>query len=165
MGVMLIPLISSLSDDVIPQAPSSMRDGSLGPGATKSETIRKVIPPAALPGIIGAILLVVSRAIGETMIVVLAAGNAPILQFDPTQAASTFTVTIVAQLTGDSHFASPQTLVAIALGFTPFFLTRILNVGATPDQDVRRALQRREQVRKSLVRRGRNKTIFKSLAD
>ena len=130
MGVMIIPFISSLSDDVIRQVPAAMRDGSLGLGATKSETIRKVILPAALPGIVGAILLAVSRAIGETMIVVLAAGNSPLLQFDPTQATSTFTVTIVAQLTGDSDFASPQSLVAFALGFTLFFLTLLLNVGA-----------------------------------
>lgn len=130
MGIMIIPFISSLSDDVIRQVPAAMRDGSLGLGATKSETIRKVILPAALPGVVGAILLAVSRAIGETMIVVLAAGNAPILQFNPTQPTSTFTVTIVAQLTGDSDFASPQSLVAFALGFTLFFLTLLLNVGA-----------------------------------
>ena len=130
MGIMLIPFISSLSDDVIRQVPAAMRDGSLGLGATKSETIRNVILPAALPGIVGAILLAVSRAIGETMIVVLAAGNAPILQFDPTQPTSTFTVSIVAALTGDSDFASPQSLVAFALGFTLFFLTLLLNVGA-----------------------------------
>lgn len=130
MGIMLIPFISSLSDDVIRQVPSAMRDGSLGLGATKAETIRKVILPAALPGIVGAILLAVSRAIGETMIVVLAAGNAPVLQFDVTQPTSTFTVSIVAALTGDSDFASPQSLVAFALGFTLFFLTLLLNVGA-----------------------------------
>ncbi len=130
MGIMLIPFISSLSDDVIRQVPAAMRDGSLGLGATKSETIRKVILPAALPGIVGAILLAVSRAIGETMIVVLAAGNAPILQFDPTQPTSTFTVSIVAALTGDSDFASPQSLVAFALGFTLFFMTLMLNIAA-----------------------------------
>lgn len=130
MGIMLIPFISSLSDDVIRQVPAAMRDGSLGLGATKSETIRKVILPAALPGIVGAILLAVSRAIGETMIVVLAAGNAPVLQFDPTQPTSTFTVSIVAALTGDSDFASPQSLVAFALGFTLFFMTLLLNIAA-----------------------------------
>lgn len=130
MGIMLIPFISSLSDDVIRQVPAAMRDGSLGLGATKSETIRKVILPAALPGIVGAILLAVSRAIGETMIVVLAAGNAPVLQFNPAQPTSTFTVSIVAALTGDSDFASPQSLVAFALGFTLFFMTLLLNVGA-----------------------------------
>jgi len=102
----------------------------LGLGATKSETIRMVIFPAALPGIVGAILLAVSRAIGETMIVVLAAGNAPILRFNPFEATSTFTVTIVAALTGDSDFASPQSLVAFALGLTLFVITLMLNIGA-----------------------------------
>lgn len=130
MGIMIIPFISSLSDDVIRQVPAAMRDGSLGLGATKSETIRKVILPAALPGIVGAILLAVSRAIGETMIVLLAAGNSPILQFNPTQPTSTFTVTIVAQLTGDSDFAAPQSLVAFALGLTLFVITLMLNVGS-----------------------------------
>ncbi len=130
MGVMIIPFISSLSDDVIRQVPSAMRDGALGLGATKSETIRNVIIPAALPGIVGAVLLAVSRAIGETMIVVLAAGNAPILRADPTQPISTITVTIVNQLTGDSDFASPQSLVAFALGLTLFIITLCLNVGA-----------------------------------
>lgn len=130
MGIMIIPFISSLSDDVITQVPSAMRDGSLAMGATRSETIRKVVLPAALPGIVGAILLAVSRAIGETMIVLLAAGNSPILQLDPTKPTSTFTVTIVAQLTGDSDFAAPQSLVAFALGFTLFVITLILNVGA-----------------------------------
>ncbi|MCB1405519.1 MAG: phosphate ABC transporter permease subunit PstC [Rhodobacteraceae bacterium] len=130
MGIMIIPFISSLSDDIIRQVPRAMRDGSLGLGATKSETIRKVIFPAALPGIVGAILLAVSRAIGETMIVVLAAGNAPILRFNPFEATSTFTVTIVAALTGDSDFASPQSLVAFALGLTLFVLTLMLNIGA-----------------------------------
>ena len=130
MGIMIIPFVSSLSDDIIRQVPSAMRDGSLGLGATKSETIRMVIFPAALPGIVGAILLAVSRAIGETMIVVLAAGNAPILRFNPFEATSSFTVTIVAALTGDSDFASPQSLVAFALGLTLFVLTLMLNIGA-----------------------------------
>lgn len=130
MGVMIIPFISSLSDDIIRQVPTAMRDGSLGLGATKSETIRKVVVPAALPGIVGAILLAVSRAIGETMIVVLAAGNAPVLRLDPFQATSTFTVTIVQALTGDSDFASPQSLVAFALGMTLFLITLALNLGA-----------------------------------
>ncbi|MBN8290472.1 phosphate ABC transporter permease subunit PstC [Rhodobacter sp. NTK016B] len=130
MGIMIIPFISSLSDDIIRQVPRAMRDGSLGLGATKSETIRMVIVPAALPGIVGAILLAVSRAIGETMIVVLAAGNAPILRFDPTEPVSTFTVTIVTALTGDADFASPQSLVAFALGLTLFVITLMLNIGA-----------------------------------
>lgn len=130
MGIMIIPFVSSLSDDIIRQVPRTMRDGSLGLGATKSETIRMVIIPAALPGIVGAILLAVSRAIGETMIVVLAAGNAPILRFNPFEATSTFTVTIVAALTGDSDFSSPQSLVAFALGLTLFVITLMLNIGA-----------------------------------
>lgn len=130
MGVMIVPFISSLSDDIITQVPKAMRDGSLGLGATKSETIRKVVLPAALPGIVGAILLAVSRAIGETMIVVLAAGNSPALTANPFEAVSTVTVTIVNQLTGDNDFASPQSLVAFALGLTLFVITLLLNVVA-----------------------------------
>ncbi len=128
MGIMIIPFISSLSDDIIAQVPRAMRDGSLGLGATQSETIRKVLLPAALPGIVGAILLAVSRAIGETMIVVLAAGNSPILRFNPAEPTSTVTVSIVNQLTGDADFTSPQSLVAFALGLTLFALTLMLNV-------------------------------------
>ncbi|MEC8057724.1 MAG: phosphate ABC transporter permease subunit PstC, partial [Pseudomonadota bacterium] len=116
MGIMIIPFVSSLSDDIITQVPRALRDGSLGLGATKSETIRQVVIPAALPGIIGAFLLAASRAIGETMIVVLAAGNSPLLHVNPLEAVSTVTVTIVNQLTGDTDFASPQALVAFALG-------------------------------------------------
>ena len=130
MGVMIIPFISSLSDDIIRQVPRAMRDGSLGLGATRSETIRKVLLPAALPGIVGAVLLAVSRAIGETMIVLLAAGNSPVLRFDPTEPTSTVTVTIVAQMFGDSDFAGPQSLVAFALGLTLFIITLLLNVVA-----------------------------------
>jgi len=130
MGIMIIPFVSSLSDDIITQVPRAMRDGSLAMGATRSETIRKVLFPAALPGIVGAILLAVSRAIGETMIVVLAAGNSPVLQFNPFDAISTVTVTIVNQLTGDTDFASPQSLVAFALGLTLFVITLCLNVVA-----------------------------------
>ncbi|KAA0873724.1 phosphate ABC transporter permease subunit PstC [Nitrincola tapanii] len=130
MGIMIIPFISSLSDDIITQVPKSLRDGSLGLGATKSETIRKVVLPAALPGIVGAILLAASRAIGETMIVVLAAGNSPVLTANPFEAVSTMTVTIVNQLTGDLDFASPQSLVAFALGLTLFVITLLLNVVA-----------------------------------
>ena len=130
MGVMLIPFISSLSDDIITQVPKALRDGSLGLGATKSETIRKVVLPAALPGIVGAVLLAASRAIGETMIVVLAAGNSPALTANPFEAVSTVTVTIVNQLTGDNDFASPQSLVAFALGLTLFVITLLLNVVA-----------------------------------
>ncbi len=130
MGIMIIPFVSSLSDDIISQVPQAMRDGSYGLGATKSETIRRVILPAALPGIVGAFLLAVSRAVGETMIVVLAAGNSPVLTLNPFDAVSTVTVTIVNQLTGDSDFASPQSLVAFALGLTLFVLTLCLNVVA-----------------------------------
>lgn len=128
MGIMIIPFVSSLSDDIIIQVPRSLRDGSLGLGATKSETIKQVVLPAALPGIMGAFLLAVSRAIGETMIVVLAAGNSPVLHGNPFEAVSTVTVTIVNQLTGDTDFASPQALVAFALGLTLFVITLGLNI-------------------------------------
>ena len=130
MGIMIIPFISSLSDDIITQVPKAMRDGSLGLGATKAETILKVVLPAALPGIVGAVLLAASRAIGETMIVVLAAGNSPALTANPFEAVSTVTVTIVNQLTGDNDFSSPQSLVAFALGLTLFVITLLLNVMA-----------------------------------
>ncbi|PMR75357.1 phosphate ABC transporter permease subunit PstC [Billgrantia endophytica] len=128
MGIMIIPFVSSLSDDIITQVPKALRDGALGLGATKSETIRQVVLPAALPGIVGAFLLAASRAIGETMIVVLAAGNNPVLHANPFEAVSTITVTIVNQLTGDMDFASPQSLVAFALGLTLFVITLGLNV-------------------------------------
>lgn len=130
MGVMLIPFVSSLSDDIITAVPNAMRDGSLGLGATQSETIKKVVLPAALPGIVGALLLTASRAIGETMIVVLAAGVAANLTLNPFEAMTTITVKIVNQLTGDLEFDSPQTLVAFALGITLFFLTLIMNIFA-----------------------------------
>jgi phosphate transport system permease protein len=130
MGVMLIPVVSSLSDDVITAVPRAMRDGSLALGATRSETIRKVILPAALPGIVGALLLTASRAIGETMIVVLAAGVAARLTINPFEAMTTITVKIVNQLTGDLEFNSPQTLVAFALGLTLFVITLGMNVYA-----------------------------------
>lgn len=130
MSIRLIPFVSSLSDDIITAVPRAMRDGSLGLGATRSETMKKVILPAALPGIVGALLLTASRAIGETMIVVLAAGVAANLQFSPFQPMTTITVKIVNQLTGDLEFTSPQTLVAFALGITLFVLTLALNVYA-----------------------------------
>ncbi|MEO6395397.1 MAG: phosphate ABC transporter permease subunit PstC [Devosia sp.] len=130
MGVMLIPVVSSLSDDVITAVPRAMRDGSLAIGATRSETIKKVILPAALPGIVGALLLTASRAIGETMIVVLAAGVAARLSINPFEAMTTITVKIVNQLTGDLEFDSPQTLVAFALGLTLFVVTLGMNVYA-----------------------------------
>ncbi|MEM9392236.1 MAG: phosphate ABC transporter permease subunit PstC [Pseudomonadota bacterium] len=128
MGIMLIPFVSSLSDDIINAVPQAMRDGSLGLGATQSETIKQVIVPAALPGIVGAILLAASRAIGETMIVVLGAGAAAKLDLNPFEAMTTVTVKIVSQLTGDTDFASAETLVAFALGLTLFVITLGLNV-------------------------------------
>jgi phosphate transport system permease protein len=128
MGIMIIPFVSSLSDDVLNQVPRSLRDGAYGLGATQSETIRNVLLPAALPGIVGAFLLAVSRAIGETMIVVLAAGNAPVLRGNPFEPVATITVSIVNQLTGDSDFAGPQSLVGFALGLTLFVITLGFNV-------------------------------------
>jgi phosphate transport system permease protein len=128
IGVMLIPFVSSLSDDIINAVPQAMRDGSLALGATPSETIRQVVLPAALPGIMGAILLAASRAIGETMIVVLGAGAAARLSLNPFDAMTTITAKIVSQLTGDSDFTSPEALVAFALGMTLFVVTLILNV-------------------------------------
>ncbi|WP_209596260.1 phosphate ABC transporter permease subunit PstC [Ruegeria sp. HKCCSP351] len=130
MGIMLIPFVSSLSDDIINAVPQAMRDGSYGLGATQSETIRQVVLPAALPGIVGAILLAASRAIGETMIVVLGAGAAARLSLNPFEAMTTVTAKIVSQLTGDADFASPEALVAFALGMTLFTLTLGLNIFA-----------------------------------
>ncbi|KGD99501.1 MULTISPECIES: phosphate ABC transporter permease subunit PstC [Rhizobium/Agrobacterium group] len=128
MGIMIIPFVSSLSDDIINAVPQALRDGSYGLGATQSETIRQVVLPAALPGIVGAILLAASRAIGETMIVVLGAGAAAKLDLNPFEAMTTVTVKIVSQLTGDTEFGSPETLVAFALGLTLFVITLGLNV-------------------------------------
>ncbi|PLL13441.1 phosphate ABC transporter permease subunit PstC [Tabrizicola sp. TH137] len=128
MGIMLIPYVSSLSDDIINAVPQALRDGSYAIGATQSETIRQVVFPAALPGIVGAILMAASRAIGETMIVVLGAGAAAKLDLNPFEAMTTVTVKIVSQLTGDTEFASPETLVAFALGLTLFVFTLGLNV-------------------------------------
>ncbi len=128
MGVMLIPFVSSLSDDIINAVPQAMRDGSLALGSTHSETIRKVVLPAALPGVVGAILLAASRAIGETMIVVMGAGAAAKMDLNPFEAMTTVTVKIVSQLTGDTDFAAPETLVAFALGLTLFVITLGLNV-------------------------------------
>lgn len=128
MGIMIIPFVSSLSDDVITAVPQAMREGSLGLGATKSETIKRVVLPAALHGIVGALLLAVSRAIGETMIVVMAAGLAANLTANPLQAVTTVTVQIVTLLIGDQEFDSPKTLAAFALGLLLFVITLILNV-------------------------------------
>jgi len=128
MGVMIIPFVSSLSDDVINAVPQSMRDGALALGATRSETVKQVIIPAALPGIVGGMLLAVSRAIGETMIVVMAAGLAANLTVNPLEAVTTVTVQIVTLLVGDQEFDSAKTLAAFALGLVLFIVTLILNV-------------------------------------
>ena len=128
MGIMIIPFVSSLSDDVLSAVPTAMREGSLGLGATQSETIVKVLIPAALPGIVGGVLLAASRAIGETMIVVMAAGLAANLTVNPLQAVTTVTVQIVTLLTGDQEFDSAKTLAAFALGLMLFVTTLILNV-------------------------------------
>jgi phosphate transport system permease protein len=124
---MIIPFVSSLADDVITAVPQSLRDGSLGLGATKSETIKKVIFPAALPGIVGGVLLAVSRAIGETMIVVMAAGLAAKMTINPLETVTTVTVQIVTLLVGDQEFDSPKTLAAFALGLMLFVVTLVLN--------------------------------------
>ena len=128
MGIMIIPFVSSLSDDVINAVPQAMRDGAYALGATSSETIKQVIIPAALPGIIGGVLLAISRAIGETMIVVMAAGLAANLTANPLQAVTTVTVQIVTLLVGDQEFDSPKTLAAFALGLLLFIVTLILNI-------------------------------------
>lgn len=128
MGIMIIPFVSSLSDDVITAVPQAMRDGSYGLGSTKSETVRKVVIPAALPGIVGGVLLAVSRAIGETMIVVMAAGLAANMTANPLEAVTTVTVQIVTLLTGDQEFDSAKTLAAFALGLMLFVVTLCLNV-------------------------------------
>jgi phosphate transport system permease protein len=130
MGIMIIPFVSSLSDDVINAVPQAMRDGSYALGATRSETITRVIFPAALPGIVGGILLAVSRAIGETMIVVMAAGLSANLTANPLEAVTTVTVQIVTLLTGDQEFDSAKTLAAFALGLMLFVVTLVLNVVA-----------------------------------
>jgi phosphate transport system permease protein len=130
MGIMIIPFVSSLSDDVINAVPQSLRDGAYGLGATQSETVRRVILPAALPGIVGGILLAVSRAIGETMIVVMAAGMAANLTANPLEAVTTVTVQIVTLLTGDQEFDSTKTLSAFALGLVLFVVTLLLNIFA-----------------------------------
>lgn len=128
MGIMIIPFVSSLSDDVINAVPNTLREGSLGLGATPSETIRRVVLPAALPGIVGSVLLAISRAIGETMIVVMAAGLAANLTANPLEAVTTVTVQIVTLLVGDQEFDSAKTLAAFALGLTLFLVTLVLNV-------------------------------------
>jgi phosphate transport system permease protein len=128
MGIMIIPFVLSLTDDILNAVPDSLREASLGMGATRSETVRLVLLPAALPGIVGGILLAVSRAIGETMIVVMAAGLSARLTANPLEAVTTITVQIVTLLVGDQEFDSPKTLAAFALGLVLFFLTLVLNV-------------------------------------
>jgi len=130
MGVMIIPFVSSLSDDIINAVPQSLRDGSYGMGATKAETIKKVVLPAALPGIVSAFMLAISRAVGETMIVVMAAGLSGNLTFNPLEAVTTVTVQIKTLLVGDQEFDSAKTLSAFALGFVLFFFTLMLNIVA-----------------------------------
>jgi len=130
MGVMIIPFVSSMADDSIAAVPSSMRDGSLAMGATSSETIRRVLLPAALPGVVGGILLAVSRAIGETMIVVMAASGVATMTLNPFASATTVTKQIVDLLTGEAEFDSPKTLAAFALGLTLFVVTLLLNIVA-----------------------------------
>lgn len=128
MGIMIVPFVMSVSDDIISAVPMTMREASLGMGATMNETIRKVLVPAALPGIVGGILLAASRAIGETMIVVMAAGLSANLTVNPLSAVTTITVQIVTLLVGDQEFDSPKTLAAFALGLVLFFVTLLLNV-------------------------------------
>jgi phosphate transport system permease protein len=130
MGIMIIPFVSSLSDDVINAVPQSLRDGSYALGATRSETVRRVIIPAALPGIVGGVLLAVSRAIGETMIVVMAAGLTANFTANPLESVTTVTVQIVTLLVGDQEFDSPKTLAAFALGLMLFLTTLVLNIVA-----------------------------------
>ena len=130
MGIMIIPFVSSLADDMITAVPQALRDGSYGLGATRSETIRRVVLPAALPGIVGGVLLAVSRAIGETMIVVMAAGLTANLTANPFEAVTTVTVQIVTLLVGDQEFDSPKTLAAFALGLMLFVVTLLLNIVA-----------------------------------
>ncbi|MGB3165978.1 MAG: phosphate ABC transporter permease subunit PstC, partial [Alteraurantiacibacter sp.] len=127
MGVMIIPFVSSMADDSIAAVPQAMRDGSLAMGATTNETIRRVLVPAALPGIVGGVMLAISRAIGETMIVVMAASTAANLSANPLDSMTTVTVQIVSLLTGEGSFDHPATLAAFALGFVLFLVTLALN--------------------------------------
>jgi phosphate transport system permease protein len=128
MGIMIIPFVSSLSDDMINAVPQALRDGAYGLGATQSETIRQVVLPAALPGIVGGVLLAISRAIGETMIVVMAAGLTANMTLNPFKTVTTVTVQIVTLLVGDQEFDSPKTLAAFALGLLLFIVTLCLNI-------------------------------------
>ena len=128
MGIMIIPFVSSLSDDMINAVPQDLRDGAYGLGATQAETIRQVVIPAALPGIVGGVLLAVSRAIGETMILVMAAGLTANMTVNPLKTVTTVTVQMVTLLVGDQEFDSPKTLAAFALGLLLFVSTLCLNI-------------------------------------
>jgi phosphate transport system permease protein len=128
MGIMIIPIISSLCDDVISAVPRHVRHGSLALGMTKAETIKNIVLPSALPGIISASLLGVSRALGETMIVVMAAGLSANLTMNPLETMTTVTVRIVDAMTGDQEFSSPETLSAFALGLVLFAITLVINI-------------------------------------
>jgi phosphate transport system permease protein len=128
MGIMIIPFVSSLADDFINAVPQTLRDGAYALGATKSEAIKQVLIPAALPGIVGGILLAASRAIGETMIVVMASGLTANMTFNPLEAVTTVTTQIVILLVGDQEFDSAKTLAAFALGLVLFLITLVLNI-------------------------------------
>src|SRR5690606_3822128 len=130
MGIMIIPFISSLTDDTLRSIPFELRENSHALGATPSETIKKVVLPAAMPGIITGVLLAISRAIGETMLLVMATGPTANVTLNPLQGVTTITVQIVTLLTGDQEFTSPKTLSAFALGLSLFLATLILNVVA-----------------------------------
>ncbi|MFV2034337.1 MAG: phosphate ABC transporter permease subunit PstC, partial [Halocynthiibacter sp.] len=130
MGIMLVPFISSFTDDALGAVPRSLRDGSLALGATRAETVLKVLFPAAIPGIVGGVLLAVSRAIGETMIVVMAAGLIARMTTNPLDSVTTVTVQIVTLLIGDTSFDNPKTLAAFALGLMLFIVTLLINIAA-----------------------------------
>ena len=130
MGIMLVPFISSFADDALSAVPRAMRDGALALGATRAETVLNVLFPAAIPGIVGGVLLAVSRAIGETMIVVMAAGLMANLTLNPLESVTTVTVQIVTLLIGDTSFDNPKTLAAFALGMMLFLVTLIINIFA-----------------------------------
>jgi len=130
MGIMLIPFISSFADDALSAVPQSLRDGALGLGATRAEMMTNVLFPAAIPGIVGGVLLAVSRAIGETMIVVMAAGLIAKMTINPLDSVTTVTVQIVTLLIGDTSFDNPKTLAAFALGMMLFIVTLVINIFA-----------------------------------
>jgi len=161
MGIMIIPVISSLSDDVIRAVPDSQRKASLGLGMTQGETIRNIVLPSALPGIISATLLGFSKAIGETMIVVMAAGLRPNLSFNPLDDMTTVTVRIVDALVGDQAFNSPATLSAFALGLALFVVTLCLNIVSLM---LIRKFKEKYKVNTLWVKKTRKKIYFMILA-